>query len=393
MTPVPQGAQPAHAAHAAIDVNTAEAAQEAARRIGQAAEIAVDLEADAMHAFRPRLCFVQVATDQEIFLLDTLAPGVEAKQLEATFADPSKTKFFHAAGGDLQYLADTGIRVKGLFDTHRAATLLGWPKVGLADLVLERLNVPLAKEHQQSDFSIRPLPAEMREYIANDVRYLCEIGRQVRAECTKRDILEEVELDCQRMADEALARPEIGSDYRPKVPRGKLSANQYALAMAVVHELHRLRLQWAEAANVPLGRMLSNAAVTAIALRMPSTLQELKRTENVRGPLVREHGETILSMLRSMIERSRKGELAPEEANKGERDPKRKKREELLKEFRGEKALERKVTPSVVLPNLLIDDLAKAAPSSIDELARVPYCGEKRARLYGAELVELLRKA
>ena len=51
------------------------------------------------------------------------------------------------------------------------------------------------------------------------------------------------------------------------------------------------------------------------------------------------------------------------------------------------------MTPSVVLPNLLIDDLTKSAPPSVDELARVPYFGEKRARLYGAELVELLRKA
>src|SRR5439155_4011128 len=91
---------------------------------------------------------------------------------------PGTTKFFHAAGGDLQYLAEAGVRVKGLFDTHRAATLLGWKKVGLADLALERLQVTLLKEHQQSDFSIRPLPPGVREYIADDVRYLVEIGRQ-----------------------------------------------------------------------------------------------------------------------------------------------------------------------------------------------------------------------
>ena len=35
----------------------------------------------------------------------------------------------------------------------------GWPKVGLADLVKEICGQTLKKEHQQSDFSLRPLPA------------------------------------------------------------------------------------------------------------------------------------------------------------------------------------------------------------------------------------------
>jgi ribonuclease D len=88
---------------------------------------AVDLEADAMHAFRARLCFLQIGTDQDIWLVDTLAPGVEAAAVAALFADPLRTKVFHAAQGDLQFLAEAGVRVRGLFDTHRAATLLGWP--------------------------------------------------------------------------------------------------------------------------------------------------------------------------------------------------------------------------------------------------------------------------
>ena len=183
----------------ATDVASEAAMGESIRAIQGSSELAVDVEADAMHAFRARLCFVQVATDRDLFLFDTLAPGVSAQVLAAPFSDPACTKYFHAAGGDLQYLAEAGVRVRGLFDTHRAATLLGWPKVGLADLARERLQVELAKEHQQSDFSVRPLPPEVRAYIADDVRYLCEIGRQVKAECRAQDILEEVELDCARL--------------------------------------------------------------------------------------------------------------------------------------------------------------------------------------------------
>jgi ribonuclease D len=375
----------------ATDVVSPAAAEEAVRALQGTRELAVDVEADAMHAFRASLCFVQVATDRELFLFDTLAPGVSAQALAGLFAGPECTKYFHAAGGDLQYLAEAGVRVRGLFDTHRAATLLGWPKVGLADLARERLQVELAKEHQQSDFAVRPLPPEVRAYIADDVRYLCEIGRQVREECRKADILEEVELDCDRLCAEAEARPDLG-EFRPRLPRGSMSAAQYALGMAIGTSLHELRLRWAEAANVPMGRMLSNAAVAAIAQRAPATLKELSRLEGVRGAFTREHGEEVLALVRRLLEQSRDGTLQAPEEKKGRRDPNRKKREDALKAFRADKAAERKVTPSVVLPNPLVEELSKMVTASADEIGALPYFGEKRKRLYAAELVELLAK-
>ncbi|MDC0709988.1 HRDC domain-containing protein [Stigmatella sp. ncwal1] len=375
----------------AVDVVDASNAQGAARTLATAEELAVDLEADSMHAFRARLCFLQVATSTDIFLFDTLAPGVDASLLAPLMADPGRTKFFHAAQGDLQFLAEAGIRVRGLFDTHRAATLLGWPKVGLADIARERLGVELPKEHQQSDFSLRPLPPEMREYIANDVRYLCELGRQVREACRAADILEEVLLDCERMCEEAVARPDVGADFKPKLPRSGLSPLQLTLAHAVAQALHTKRLEWAEKANVPMGRMLSNMAIGDIAVKLPANPKELARAAGVRGGFVREHGEETLTIVRDLLELSRKGELKPgRETKDSARDANRRKREDALKAFRSEKATARKVTPSVVLPNPLLEALATHPPRSVEELSQLPWFGEKRLGLYGAELIALL---
>lgn len=374
----------------ARDITTAQEASAAAKGLENVQELAVDVEMDAMHAFHARLCFVQLGTDTEVFLFDTLADGVSLKGLTALFLDPMRTKYFHAAGGDLQFLAEAGIRVQGLFDTHRAATLLGWPKVGLADLAQERLGVQLQKDHQQSDFSLRPLPPAMRAYIADDVRYLCEIGRQVRKACEEAGILEEVLLDCERLAKEAEARPDLLSAYRPKVPKGG-SPTDRAFIDAAARALHAKRLEWAEAANVPMGRMLSNAALSELVTRPPDRLDRLKRVPNVRGPLVREHGEEVIELLKSLRERATQGELpAPEDDNP--RDPTRRKREDALKEFRAAKAAERKVTGSVILTNPLIDELAAHPPRTLDELGRVPYFGTKRLSLYGHELLTLLKK-
>ncbi|MBL8958132.1 MAG: HRDC domain-containing protein [Myxococcaceae bacterium] len=382
--------KPLHLLYARAVITESAGVREVALALAGQTEFAVDVEADAMHAFRARLCFVQIGTEKDVYLLDTLAPGVNVAELAPLFADVSKTKYFHAAGGDLQYLASAGVRVKGLFDTHRAATLLGWPKVGLADLVLEKLGVKLLKEHQQSDFSIRPLPDDMKAYITDDVKYLVEIGRQVKAACVAADVLEEVELDCARMAEEAAARPDMGHESKPKLPRGGLSGAQLQLAEAIGEALHGLRLKWAEAANVPMGRMLSNMALGAIATKPPKDLKELARREGVRGPWVREHGETVLKLVEELQGKQARGEL-PKAADAVKKDPNIKKKAEALKAWRAEKATARKVTPSVVLSNLLVDDLAELkAPVTLEALAALPWLGEKRLKLYGPELVALL---
>jgi ribonuclease D len=384
---VPNGmatlAQPAH------DVVDAAGLGAALRAVEHELMLAVDLEADSMHAFRARLCFLQLGTDSDIWLLDTLAPGVEVSAMAALFGDTQHTKVFHAAQGDLQFLAESGVRVRNLFDTHRAATLLGWPKVGLADLVAERLGVTLAKEHQQADFSIRPLPPAMRTYIADDVRYLTELGRQVKAAVEAADIAEEVRLDCERLTDEAVARPTVAS-FTPRIPRNLPPAEQ-AFQLAAGARLHALRLVWAEAADLPMGRMLSNAAIQELISRPPRDLRALSRTPGVRGQVVREHGEEVLALLTQLKAAAERGELRLPEA--AVRDPGRRRREDALKAFRAQRAAERGVTPSVVLTNPLVDQLAAAPPSSLEELAAVPYLGEKRLRLYGEALLEVLRKS
>jgi ribonuclease D len=373
----------------AQDIEDAEAAQAAARTLEQARELSVDVETDAMHSFRARLCFLQLATDTDVFLFDTLQPGVHPSLLAQVMEDPERTKFFHAAAGDLPFLAEAGVRVRGLFDTHRAATLLGWPKVGLADLARERLGVELPKEHQQSDFAMRPLPPGMRDYIANDVRYLVELGRQVREECRKADVLEEVLLDCQRMCDEASVRP-VGTEFKPKLSKGGLSPAQLLLANAIAQALHRKRLEWAEAENIPMGRTLSNMAISDIALKPPGNTKELARAAGVRGSFVRAHGDEVIALVRELLEKSRQGELKPDVEDRGPRDANRRKREDALKAWRSEQATARKVTPSVVLPNALFDALVSRPPASLDELRALPYLGDKRVGLYGEGILAVL---
>jgi ribonuclease D len=226
----------------------------------------------------------------------------------------------------------------------------------------------------------------MHRYIADDVRYLTELGRQVSAAVVAADIVEEVQLDCERLTDEAAARPSV-APFAMKIPRTLPPAEQ-AFQLAASTRLHALRLAWAEAADVPMGRMLSNAAIQELVTRPPTDRKALSRTPGVRGQVVREHGDEVLQLLSGLRAAAQRGELPVPTAPT--RDPRRRRREEDLKTFRAAKALERGVTPSVVLPNPLVEQLAAAPPADLHALSRVPYFGEKRTRRYGEALLSVL---
>lgn len=344
--------------------------------------VAVDLETNAMHVFRGALCFVQIAIPGEIDIVDTLAEGVDASRLRGPFADPAIRKIFHDAQGDLRMLFTHGISVRGLFDTQRAATLLGLPKVGLGSLVEERFGVRLAKEHQTADFGQRPLPPELQSYIADDVRYLLPLAEELERELRAKDIWEEFELENERIATEA-AEPEALP--KPKLP----GPARDALGVAIAEAVDRIRYEEAERRDLPVGRVLSNAAVGAIAAKRPRTIRELAHLQGVKGSFVRPRGEEVLALVADLRKADEAGEL-PQPPAPPRPDAARRKREEKLRSWRNEAAEARDVVPMVVLPTPLMERLAAHPPADRDELAELPWFGEKRLRLYGDQLLALL---
>lgn len=348
-----------------------------------ASAAAVDLETNGMHVFRAELCFVQIAVPGRIFVIDTLAPEVSAPALAGPLGDPSLRKIFHDGQGDLRMLAREGLRVRGLFDTQRAARLLGLPRVGLGDLVEERFGVRLAKEHQTADFGQRPVPEELLAYVKDDVRYLLPLAEALEAELRQKDIWEEFELECERIAVESEVPEALP---RPKLPGGARDA----LGRAIAEAVDRIRYEEAEARNIPVGRALSNATVGAIAARRPRSLKQLSRIPGMKGSFLRVRGEEILAAIEALTARDEKGELPPPPPTPRP-DAARRKREERLKAWRNEAAKQREVLPMVILPNPLLDRIAADAPADREALAALPFIGEKRLELYGDAILAAVR--
>src|SRR3990172_8775049 len=94
--------------------------------------LAVDTESNSLHAYRERVCLIQLSTADSDILVDPLALD-DVSLLGPMLADPAIEKVFHAAEYDLTCLRrDFGFRVSPLFDTRVAARPLGQTRTRLA---------------------------------------------------------------------------------------------------------------------------------------------------------------------------------------------------------------------------------------------------------------------
>src|SRR3990172_3893407 len=95
-----------------------------------APRLAVDTESNSLHAYRERVCLIQVSTADDDYLIDPLAVA-DLSPLAPLLADPAIEKVFHAAEYDLACLRrDFGFQVANLFDTRVAARTLGRGRTG-----------------------------------------------------------------------------------------------------------------------------------------------------------------------------------------------------------------------------------------------------------------------
>jgi ribonuclease D len=224
-------------------------------------EVTLDTEADNMYHYRTRICLLQFLVEDETYLVDALAPGIELRQIWSRLA--KKHLVMHGSDFDLRLLqAECGFRAKSIFDTMLAAQLLGRKRIGLASLLEEHFGVELDKEGQKANWSKRPLPQKLRDYAARDVAHLPALRDLLTRELVKRDRLEWLEQQCQRQIEsgaEGFAPPDendwrIGRSERL---RGK--------GLTVLQAVWHWREQTAQRLDVPPFKVCSNDVLLRFA--------------------------------------------------------------------------------------------------------------------------------
>ena len=164
-------------------ISTTKELTAACRRLGTHPFITVDTEFLRETTFWPRLCVVQIASEEEAVAVDAMAEGLDLGPFFELMADNRLTKVFHAARQDLEIIWNLARLIPApLFDTQVAAMVCGFgDQVSYGDLVKTVTKVTLDKSSRFTDWSRRPLLPAQAEYAIADVTYLRDIYRFLQA--------------------------------------------------------------------------------------------------------------------------------------------------------------------------------------------------------------------
>jgi ribonuclease D len=222
--------------------------------------VALDTEADSLHAYPEKLCLIQVTLAGGDQLIDPLAP----MDLESLWPELEKHELiFHGADYDLRLLRKChGFVPLRVFDTMLASRLLGDREFGLVHLLKKYLGVELEKGSQKADWAKRPLTPRMEAYARNDTHYLKTLADILMGQLRDKQRLEWARESCQRLIGECAvpAAPEPDLVWRVKGSHKLAGAG-----LAVLRELWHWREQEAVSANKPPYFVLSHEALVGIA--------------------------------------------------------------------------------------------------------------------------------
>ncbi|MDY0088526.1 MAG: ribonuclease D [Coriobacteriia bacterium] len=234
--------------------------------------IALDTEFMRERTYYPRLCLLQLATDEMQAIVDPLAVKDLGPLLEA-LADVRMTKVFHAGQQDIEILyALSGAVPAPIFDTQVAATLAGFAtQVGYGALVNEIAGVRLDKSDTFTDWSRRPLSDTQVQYALNDVKYLPAIYHELRTRLESEGRLSWLEPEFDRLADPATYDIIPEEQYRRIKRVSSLKPRQ----LGVLLKLAAWREREAQSRDIPRKWVISDESLLEIARRAPQDTHSL----------------------------------------------------------------------------------------------------------------------
>lgn len=343
--------------------------------------LAVDTEFLREKTYYPKLCLVQLATEDEIALVDPLAEGIDLSPLARLMMDEATEKVFHACGQDLEVLSHVlGVTPKPIFDTQVAAAFLGYgTQLGYASVIERYTKVRLAKEESLTDWSQRPLDERQLSYAADDVRYLPEVYRRMSDELIGKNRLGWV-----RPEFEALVQP--GQyEHAPELAylRLKKSGSLTRRQLAVAREVCAWREKSAARRDIPRRWVAADDLLVEICKRCPKNDRQLGR---IRGSdrLSGRDAEAILSAVERGI--ATPEEELPASRRKQRPAPETESVVDLMYSLVRAVSDKSHIAPQLIASRDDLVELVEGRPSRVSEGWRDELVGELLGKLLSGEI-------
>ncbi len=251
-------------------------------RLAQMPRVGLDTEFVGEDTYHPKLCLIQLATPEALYLIDPFAfADEELRPLWELLADPARVVVLHAGREEIRLCHRSIGRTPGnVFDLQIAAGLVGmvYP-VGYGTLVGEVLGQRLNKGETLTEWRTRPLTRSQVRYAFDDVRFLLPIWQRLNARLEELGRLEWAREDFARLCTQATPEEPgqpAGDKWRKLRGAGSLDRRR----LGVLRELFRWREDEATRGNRPPRTIVRDDLLVEIARR---NLKDEHELHVVRG--------------------------------------------------------------------------------------------------------------
>ena len=349
--------------------------------------IGVDLEADSMYHFKEKVCLIQMSAKNLNVVIDPLQVH-DLSILKPIFSSHDIIKIFHGSDYDIRSLhRDFGIKINGLFDTQLAGMFLGIEKTGLDALVKKYFNIDLDKKYQKKDWSQRPLPEEMIEYAANDVKYLIPLVEILKKKLEEKMRLMWVWEECEILSKVRCNPPFQSPLYLKIKGAGKLSPKHLAVLEAIL----QFRLKIAQQKDKPLYKIINNASMLNIARSCPESIRLLENTKILSKKQVSIYGEKIVTIIKQNLKIPEDSLPVYPKKHAPLLKPSILKKIKVLKVWRDSKSSQYNITAGILCNNALIKSIAIHNPANIENLYSINDIKKWQITEFGCEILNLLK--
>ncbi len=284
-------------------LTTADQIAHVASRMREHSIVAFDTEFIREKSFYPQLEIIQVATDEESWLIDAQAfqnhkphqPSPAFLPIQNVLVDPNILKVVHAAEADQECLyTQFGFLAQPILDTAIAASLCGYGEnLGLAALLKSVMDINLKKGYARTHWSERPLPSQLAEYAHADVIHLVELGRiliEKLEELNRKDWALEI---CEKFCDPNLFEPDPESMAARLSKSGRIKAKNYPILL----ELIRWRESKVREMNIPRRWLADDNVLMNLAEMRPKNSKLLKSFRGLNQRALQNEGKEILEAI------------------------------------------------------------------------------------------------
>lgn len=368
-----------------------------AAALAHAPAIGVDTEGDSFFSYQEKVCLLQISDLDRDYVIDPLAVE-DLSPLAEIMADPDIVKVFHGADYDVVCLKrDFDFEIRGIFDTMLASQLVGLPRVGLADIIGLFFGAELEKKYQRHDWSRRPLLPEHVEYARGDSHWLPALREILTRRLERVGRMRHLEEECLLLEE----REWVGRSFDPD---GFLQVKGLKglddVGMRVLKRLYAYRDDQARGMNRPTFKVIADEDLVSVARRRPKDLDALDAALPGRAGLKRRHAKGLLECVvageadKYAIPKARPTARQERQAGRPGGRLKGKVADrvfESLKQWRNDTLdADPDLPAAAIASNSTLKEIARARPTSLEELREVEGVREWQVEDFGERLLALL---